>query len=93
MPLVEDLQTRILGLLSFEGTALALFADGGLVWSEGAFEQRIERLGVGVELKNAVRIGNFLEFGHAVGIAQPAEHLGTQDNYEIYYRLRAAVPF
>jgi len=93
MPLVKDLQTRILGLVSFEGTALTLFADGGLVWTEGAYDQRVERLGVGIEIKNAVRLGEFLEFGHAFGLAQPAENLGTRDQYEFYYRIRAAVPF
>ena len=93
VPLMEDLQTRILGLISLDGTALALFADGGLVWTEGAFDRRVERLGVGMEVKNAVQIGNFLKFGHALGIAQPAEDLGTENNYEIYYRIRAAVPF
>jgi hypothetical protein len=93
IPMVEDLQTRVLGLFSFEGTALALFADGGLVWSDGAFEERVERLGVGVEVKNAVQVGGVLAFGHAVGLAQPAEHLGTDRDYEVYYRIRAAVPF
>lgn len=93
LPLVPDLETRILGLLSFEGTALTLFADGGLVWSEGAYDRRVERLGVGVEVKNAVRLGGLLEFGHAVGLAQPAEDLGTEHNYEFYYRIRGAVPF
>ena len=73
--------------------ALTLFADGGLVWTEGAFDRRVERLGVGVEVKNSVRIGTFMEFGHALGIAQLAVDLGTQDNYEIYYRIRGAVPF
>ena len=93
MPLVSDLQTRILGLVSFEGAALAVFADAGMVWSEGAYDQRVERLGVGVEVKNAVRLGGFLKFGHAFGLAQPADDLGTRDNYEFYYRIRGAVPF
>ena len=93
IPLIDDLQTQILGLLSLEGTALAFFADGGMVWSEGAYDRRVERLGVGVEVKNAVRLGGILEFGHALGFAQPAENVGTDVNYEIYYRIRAAVPF
>ena len=93
LPLLEDLQTRILGLVSFEGTALAVFADGGMVWSEGAFAQRIERLGVGLEVKNAVRLGNVLSVGHALGLAQPATNLGTDVDYEVYYRIRAAIPF
>ena len=93
MPLVEDLQTRILGLVSFESTTLTLFADAGAVWFEGAYDDREERLGVGVEVKNAVRLGGVLEFGHAFGLAQPAENLGTRDHYELYYRIRGAVPF
>jgi len=94
VPLLTDLQTRILGLVSFESTALALFADGGLVWSGGAFGRRVERLGVGAEVKNAVKLGSFLTFGHAVGIALPFDTEGLdQENYEVYYRIRAAVPF
>lgn len=51
MPLVRDLRTELLGLLSLGSTSLALFTDAALVWS-GDFDQRIERVGVGAELKN-----------------------------------------
>ncbi len=93
VPLLPDLQTRLLGLVSFGSTALAAFADGGLVWTDGAFDAATRRLGVGLEVKNAVRLGGFFTFGHALGLAQPASDVGTGERYEIYYRIRAAVPF
>ncbi len=93
VPLLPDLQTRLLGLVSLGSTALAAFADGGLVWEDGAFDGAVRRLGVGVEVKNAVRLAGLLQVGHALGLAQPAADLGTGTRYEVYYRIRAAVPF
>jgi hypothetical protein len=34
-----------------------------------------------------------VEIMQAVGIAQPGPNLGTPDDYQIYYRLRTALPF
>ncbi len=93
VPLLPDLQTRLLGLVSLGSTALAAFADGGLVWTDGTFDDAVRRLGVGVEVKNAVRLAGLLQVGHALGLAQPAADLGTGARYEVYYRIRAAVPF
>ncbi|HET6567420.1 MAG TPA: BamA/TamA family outer membrane protein [Rhodothermales bacterium] len=93
IPLVPDLHTSLLGILSLGSTSLAAFADGGLVWTGADFDRAVKRLGVGMELKNALVIGGFFEIGHALGIAQPAEFLGTDEQYEVYYRIRAAVPF
>ncbi len=93
VPLLPDLQTRLLGLVSLGGTALAAFADGGLVWTDGAFDDGVQRLGLGLEVKNAVTIAGLFTFSHAVGFAQSAEDVGTNRHYEVYYRIRAAVPF
>ena len=91
--LVPDLQTRVLGLVSFGAASLALFADGGLVWRAGDYDEATRRLGVGAEIKNQVSVLGLFSFGHALGLAQPADRLGDDDDYDLYYRLRAAVPF
>ena len=91
VPLLTDLQTRLLGLISLGAVSGAAFIDGALVWTGDDFEAAIRRTGAGAELKNALRIGG-LQLGHAVGFAQPIEHLGDPDRYEVYYRLRAALP-
>jgi len=93
VPFLPDLQTEILGLISLGSTSLAAFADAGMIWRKNAYAERAERLGVGIELKNTITVGGFLTFGHALGIAQPAKVFGTDEDYEIYYRIRAAVPF
>ena len=91
IPLVNDLQTEVLGLASLGPAALALFSDAGLVWS-GDFDRRVERLGVGVEVKNVLRLAGF-RITHALGLAQPASKLGLEEDYDLYYRIRTAVPF
>ena len=93
VPLVSSLQTRILGMVSLGGVAAAAFADGGLVWSGAELNDALSRVGVGLELKNALRIGGFLTLAHAVGVAQKAQDLGFDGPYEVYYRIRTAVPF
>lgn len=92
VPLLTDLQTRLLGLVSLGAVTGAVFIDGALVWTGDDFDAAIRRTGAGAELKNALRIGG-LQLGHAVGFAQPIEHVGGRDEYEIYYRVRAAIPF
>ncbi|MEM9665218.1 MAG: hypothetical protein AAF970_09805 [Bacteroidota bacterium] len=91
--LLPDLQTRLLGVISLGSTALAAFADAGLVWSDDAFDDAEGRVGVGLELKNGLRLFNALTITHAVGLAQPAADVGTDNRLDLYYRLRAAVPF
>ena len=91
LPLLPDLQTRVLGLVSLGAVTGAFFVDGALVWTGDDFGSAIRRTGAGAELKNALRIGG-LELGHAIGFAQPIEHVGSRDEYEIYYRVRAALP-
>ena len=92
IPLVKDLQTRLFGVVSFGGAALGLFTDAALVWTGADLEGAVRRVGVGAEVKNAVRVGP-LELGHALGVGQPADRLGPDAPYDLYYRIRAAVPF
>ncbi len=91
IPLVPDLYTQVLGLVALGSTTLTAFADGGLVWTDAAFDTATRRLGVGFELKNALHLGPF-ELLHAVGVAQPYDQIGAAD-YDLYYRLRTAVAF
>jgi hypothetical protein len=91
-PLLSDLQTRLLGLVSLGATAGAVFVDAGAVWSDGNFQNGERRAGAGLEVKNALRVG-FFEVMHALGVAQPIDRLGPEEPYEVYYRIRAAVPF
>ena len=93
IPLLSSLRTRILGFLGFGGVSMALFADGGVVWNtRSPLTDRDERLGLGAELKNQLSLGP-LSFGHAVGIGQPYDQLGSEEVYDLYYRVKAAVAF
>ena len=51
----------------------------------------IKRAGAGVELKNVMSFGG-LRILHSLGVAQPVKDFGD-DEYELYYRVRAVVPF
>lgn len=92
MPIISNLQTRILGFAAFGGVVLAPFLDAGIVWT-GAFDYdvAIKRAGTGAELKNLMSVGG-LQFKHAIGFAQPVQQLFGSD-YELYYRIKVAVPF
>ena len=67
--------------------------EAGAVWTGGAFDRAVTRLGVGVELKNALDLGGVFRIMHAVGLARPAADLFARRGYDLYYRIRAAVPF
>ncbi len=92
IPVVPSLRTTLLGSVSLGSTSLALFADGGLVFDDVDYGDAIKRLGVGMELKNELRLGSNIRFMHAVGIAGPANDLG-RDTYDLYYRIRTTLPF
>jgi hypothetical protein len=93
VPLLSSLQTRLLGAVSLGSVAAAAFADGGVVWTDADLEGAVSRLGLGVELKNALQIGGVLNVAHAVGFAQKGIDAGVDGDYEIYYRIRTSVPF
>jgi hypothetical protein len=95
MPFLPSLQTTILGLIDFGSTSLSLFTDAGVVWNARFDEGTVgteERWGAGAEIKNSLSFGG-LRIAHAVGIAQPAYELFTDADYDLYYRVRAVVPF
>jgi hypothetical protein len=95
IPFLSSLETTLLGILSLGATSLALFSDAGIVWNATDQEGNNgteHRWGAGAEIKNEVR---FFGVGvtHALGIAQPAHQLFGSHDPDIYYRIRAVVPF
>lgn len=94
IPFSENLQTEILGILSFGRTILSVFVDGGVVWSDKLVPDAtaVSRAGTGVELKNVLTIGG-LSFIHNVGFAQPMQNAFTDQNQEFYYRFKTVIPF
>ena len=95
MPFTPSLQTSILGgVLRLGQTSAAVFADGGIVWDVNvpSGKDTEKRLGAGVELKNKVGIGP-IDFVHSLGIAQPATDLFSSERYDLYYQIKASVPF
>ncbi|MCC5913954.1 MAG: BamA/TamA family outer membrane protein [Balneolaceae bacterium] len=95
MPFLPSLQTSILGLLRLGSTSLALFTDAGVVWNarfDDGTTGTEQRWGAGAEIKNSVNLAG-IRFAHSLGIAQPAMDLFTDVDYDLYYRVRATVPF
>lgn len=95
MPVLPSLNTSILsGLLTLGESTLALFADAGVVWDVQipAGQTTEKRLGTGVEIKNEIGLGP-LNFVHSLGIAQPAGALFVDGDYDLYYQIKASVPF
>jgi Tol biopolymer transport system component len=94
IPFLDDLETKLLGIVSLGRTTLTAFADGGIVWNDGFApgSDAVKRAGAGLELKNVLDFGG-LQIVHSLGLAQPVEHLGKDEHTELYYRLRAVVPF
>lgn len=95
MPFLPSLNTSILGLIELRSTALAIFTDAGIVWNARTVNDEfatVQRWGAGAELKNELRLFG-IPISHAIGIAQPAKELFTDTDLDIYYRVRAVVPF
>jgi hypothetical protein len=95
IPFLPSLNTTILGLLNFGSTSISMFSDAGVVWNARFADGttgREERWGAGTELKNSLNLAG-IRIAHAVGIAQPAQELFTDTDYDLYYRVRAVVPF
>jgi hypothetical protein len=95
MPFLPSLNTTILGLVDLGSTSLSLFTDAGVVWNARFDDGSVgteQRWGAGAELKNTVRILG-IRLSHALGIAQPAQELFTDADTDLYYRVRATVPF
>ena len=95
IPFLPSLQTELLGLVSLGSTALALFTDAGAVWDARLTDGTTgteTRWGAGAEIKNRISVFG-VGFTHALGIAQPAQELFTDADYDLYYRVKAVVPF
>ncbi|MGK7370608.1 MAG: BamA/TamA family outer membrane protein [Candidatus Halalkalibacterium sp. M3_1C_030] len=95
MPVTPSLRTSILGgVLRLGATSLAVFTDAGVVWDvKIPVGQTVEkRLGAGIELKNKIGIGP-IDFVHSLGIAQPYDKLLGDEVYDLYYQIKASVPF
>jgi hypothetical protein len=95
IPFLPSLETTVLGIVDFGATSISLFTDAGFVWDAGFDEGtlgREDRWGAGAELKNALNLFG-INIAHSLGIAQPAQELFTDADYDLYYRVRASVPF
>jgi hypothetical protein len=95
MPFIPSLQTEILGLIRLGSTSLTLFTDAAVVGDaiqQDGSTTTINRWGAGAEIKNELQIFG-LGFAHSVGIAQPVKHLFEDDFVDLYYRVKAVVPF
>ncbi|WP_372904286.1 M48 family metalloprotease [Rhodohalobacter sp.] len=95
IPFLPSLNTTILGLVNLGSTTISFFTDAGVVWNarfNDGTKGTEQRWGAGAELKNSLNFGG-IRFAHAVGIAQPAQELFTDTDYDLYYRVRAVVPF
>jgi len=94
MPLFDDLFTTVLGFISFGKTTISAFLDAGILWDDelSPNSDTIKRAGTGVELKNALNFGAF-QIAQSIGYAQPVNDFATSRNQEIYYRVRAVIPF
>lgn len=95
VPLLSSLETKILGNIELGSSSLSLFSDGGVVWHaqyDDGSTGTDKRWGAGVELKNELNLFG-IGIAHAVGIAQPAQKLFSEADYDLYYRVRAVVPF
>ena len=94
IPFLPSLGTSILGFLELNRTSIALFTDAGVVWdvqipSGSAAEKR---WGLGAELKNEIQLGP-ISFIHSLGFGQPYDDLFTERNQDLYYQIKASVPF
>lgn len=95
IPFASSLETRILGMIELGTSTVSLFTDAGVVWNpvgENVPGDREERWGTGAEIKNELRLFG-VGISHALGIAQPAKELFTDADYDLYYRVRAVIPF
>lgn len=88
-----DLRTMILGTAVLGQTSISPFLDAGSLRNtlfNDASEQ--ERAGTGIELNNVLQIHGF-RIMHSLGVAQPVNQLGFDEDYDLYYRIRATIPF
>lgn len=95
VPFLPSLGTKVLGMLELGSTSLALFTDAGVVRNVQFADEPdpiTNRWGAGAEVKNEVSLFG-INFIHSLGVAQPAQELFTDVDVDLYYRVRAVVPF
>lgn len=95
IPFLPSLNTSILGLVNLGRTSIALFADAGVVWdasfADGTTANSESRMGAGAELKNIISVGPFTVV-HALGLGWKSNELFS-DEHDLYYRVKAVIPF
>lgn len=95
IPFLPSLQTKFFGIAELGSTTVNLISDAGIVWNaifaEGDTGTE-QRWGAGIELRNELRLFG-IGISHSVGIAQPVSKLFNDDTYDLYYRVKAVVPF
>ena len=95
MPFLPSLETRILGFLELNATTLSLFSDVGIVadaFNPFGTETVFERWGGGAEIKNGLELFG-IDIAHTVGVAQPMDELFREEDVDLYYRVKAVIPF
>ncbi|MDR9416692.1 MAG: BamA/TamA family outer membrane protein [Gracilimonas sp.] len=95
IPLIPSLKTELLGVVRFGGVNAALFTDVGIVWngsSESGKNGTIERWGTGYEFKNELSIFG-ISVNHAIGFAKKGTELLDENEFNVYYKVKASVPF
>ena len=50
-------------------------------------------MGAGVEIKNEITLSGTLSFMRAIGATNQVQSNGTEDNWEVYYRVPTVLPF
>ena len=98
-PPVLDLQTTVLGAIGFGRLVPTLFVDAAAVWNGADFGDAVDRVGLGVEVKNELNLLGF-QIGHAVGLGARWDQVESGfdgdlrfDDLDLYYRVGAALPF
>ena len=89
-----NLRTMVLGTAVLGQTSLSPYLDAGSLRNSQTEngEEYHNRAGTGIELKNILQIGG-LRVLHSVGVGQPVTGLGFDEDYDLFYRVRATVPF
>ena len=98
-PPALDLQTTVLGAVGLGRLVPTLFVDAAAVWTGSDFDRAVERVGLGVEVKNELNLLGF-RIGHAVGLGARWDQVEDGfdedlqfEDLDLYYRIGAALPF
>ena len=99
LPPALDLQTTVLGAVGLGRLVPTLFVDAAAVWTGSDLGNAVERVGLGVEVKNELNLLGF-RVGHAVGLGARWDQVASGfdgdlqfGDLDLYYRIGAALPF